>query len=59
MPTDDYARAKGWHVFRQYTGEFIAGEPVWNDERALCPDHSGNQKRQAKPVHLEGEQPLW
>jgi hypothetical protein len=44
MPTDDYARAKGWHI--------------WGDA-ALCPDHSGNQKRQAKPVHLEGEQPLW
>lgn len=44
MPTDDYARAKGWHIWQSM---------------ALCPDHSGNQKRQAPPVHLEGEQPLW
>lgn len=41
--TDDYARAKGWHI--------------WG-VKALCPNHAGNRPRE-KPVQLEGEVPLW
>lgn len=53
MGTDDYARAAGWHIWK---GTVMGGGLR---DIALCPDHSGNQKRQAPPVHLEGEQPLW
>lgn len=42
--SDDYARAKGWHI--------------WGGV-ALCPTHAGNMKRQAPPVNLEGQDPLF
>ncbi len=41
---DDYARAKGWHI--------------WGGV-ALCPRHAGNEKRQTGPVHMDGEQTLF
>lgn len=41
---DDYARAKGWHI--------------WGNV-ALCPGHAGNMKRQTRPVNLEGQDPLF
>lgn len=41
---DDYARAKGWHI--------------WGGV-ALCPRHAGNEKRQTGPVVIEGEQTLF
>jgi hypothetical protein len=45
--SDDYARAKGWHVYR-----------TQDAEHALCPGHAGNAKREP-PVKVEGEQTLW
>jgi hypothetical protein len=42
LDTDDYARAAGWHIWRNGV------------EAAICPEHAGNQKRPA-PVALEGE----
>lgn len=54
MPTDDYARAKGWHIWRQVNR---AGQVIF--DKALCPDHAGNAKRQTGPVHMDGEQTLW
>lgn len=53
-PSDSYARAAGWHIWRQVNH---AEESVV--ERALCPEHAGNAKRTAKPEHLDGELPLW
>lgn len=55
LATDDYARAKGWHIYRELNDNDDLG---WK-ERAICPDHSGNQKRQPLPAHFEGEVPLW
>lgn len=53
LDTDDYARAAGWHIWRQVN---------WADQvivdTAICPEHAGNAKRPA-PVALDGEQTLW
>lgn len=53
MSSDDYARAKGWHIWRTVNADGSVCV-----ERALCPDHAGNRPRE-KPVQLEGEVPLW
>jgi len=53
-PWDSYARAAGWHVYNH------PGSPdAHSQTTALCPDHAGNVKRSMKPLHLDGEQPLW
>lgn len=49
---DDYARVKGWHIYRYRS---VDGS---EHEDALCPGHAGNKPRE-KPVALDGEQPLW
>lgn len=51
--TDDYARVKGWHIYRWKALDGTARMT------ALCPDHSGNRKRDMTPVRFEGEQTLW
>lgn len=53
LGTDDYARAAGWHIWRQVN----RADQVIVDT-AICPEHAGNQKRPA-PVALDGEVPLW
>lgn len=50
--TDDYARVKGWHIYRWSS---LYGE---ERESAICPEHAGNRRREA-PQPLEGEEPLW
>lgn len=50
---DNYARAKGWHIWPGQDGGTGQGY------LALCPLHAGNQKRQPTPVNLEGQEPLF
>lgn len=51
---DDYARTKGWHIFR---GALMLSDVIV--EQALCPDHSGNIRQVRTPVQFEGEQTLF
>lgn len=53
-PWDSYARAAGWHIYRQKNH---ADQVVM--ETALCPDHAGNAKGSRKTLPIEGEQQLW
>lgn len=56
--SDNYARAKGWHIYRHYTPAHVVEGPRVV-ETALCPRHAGNEKRQTGPVVIEGEQTLF
>jgi hypothetical protein len=54
--SDDYARAKGWHIHTWRDGW---GPDAPMKQVALCPGHAGNTKREPKPVNLEGQDPLF
>lgn len=53
LTTDDYARAAGWHIYRQVDSSNTVVLEV-----ALCPDHAGNQPR-PRPLSFDGEQTLF
>ena len=52
--TDDYARVKGWHIYRWKS--LLDGA---DRMAAICPEHAGNTRRDRTPVQFEGEQTLF